>query len=123
MPDAGRLRAQLAHHLDDLHRLEVIEAAEDVVRRRLLQMLTSELAGLRDELADARQQLGTARRGGDLAVVIEAEERVGAILRETTILQRQTGKHIRATRRAQAEYLGQHGRLMQRIDLIMRQLA
>lgn len=122
-PDAVRLRVQLAQHLDDLYQLEVVEAAEEIVRHHLLRLLGSELAELRDELAHARNHLGTVRRGGDLGVIIDAEERVGVILRQTTILQRQTGAHIRAAKRAHRVFLDQAGRLTQRIDQILRLLA
>jgi hypothetical protein len=122
-PDAGQLRAKLAQHLDQLYRLEVIEAAEDVVRRRLLQLLGSELAVLRDDLASARHYLGTVRGDGDMGFIIEAEQRVGILLRQTTVLQRQTGAHIRASKRAHDDFLLEHGRLTQRIDQILRRLA
>ena len=64
-PESVRLRAQLSEHLEDLNQLEVIEAAEGIVRRRLLHLLRTELAGLRDDLADARRHLVIAREIGD----------------------------------------------------------
>jgi hypothetical protein len=121
-PESVRLRAQLSEHLGDLNHLEVIEAAEGIVRRRLLELLRTELAGLRDDLAEARRHLSTARDGGDLGFVIEAEERVSVLLRQTTIMQRQTGEHIRASNRAHGAYMEQYGRLVSRIDEIRRLL-
>jgi hypothetical protein len=83
----------LARRLNELNQLQVIEAAEDVVRRRHLQLLGSRLAGLDHDLVRARRQLETARHGTDLALIIEAEEQVCGILRQTTLMQRQAGAH------------------------------
>lgn len=121
--DAVRLRARLARHLDDLYRLQVIEAAEEVVRRRHLQTLASQLAGLCDDLARTRQHLDTARNSSDLRQIVEAEERVCETLRQTTVMQRQTGEDIRAAKRAHNAYLAQRRRLIARIDQLRRLIA
>jgi len=122
-PDAVRLRAQLAQHLDALYRLQVVEAAEDTVRRWHLQLLSGELEDLQDELVQAQRQLATARNGSELSRIIEAEEQVCGILRQTTILQRHAGEHIRASNRAHGVYLSQRDQLVDRIDQLRRLVA
>lgn len=121
-PDAVRLRAQLARHLNHLYQLQVIEAAEDVVRQRHLQLLASQLAGLTDELVCARERLDTARTGSDLRLIIEAEEHMCDILRETTLTQREASEHIRASKRAHNLYLAKRGRLKATIDQLRRRI-
>jgi hypothetical protein len=121
-PDAVRLRQELAQHLDTLHRLEVVEAAEDVVRDHQLQLLGAELAGLRDELTRAQQHLSSARAGRELSVIFEAEEHVCGVLRQTTVVQRQTREHIRASTAAHRTYLAQRDRIVERVDQLRRLL-
>ena len=119
-PDAVRLRAQLAQHLDALYRLQVVEAAEDMVRRCHLLLLSSQLEELQEELVQAQRHLATARNGNELSLIIEAEELVCEILRQTTILQRHAGEHIRACNRTHSVYLAQRDRLVDRIDQLRR---
>jgi hypothetical protein len=121
--DIARLSAQLAQHLHDLSQLEVVEAAEDVVRRRHLQLLASELAELGEDLAAARRLLDLARQGDDLASIINAEEQVCGILRHTTVLQRQTGEHTRSFKHAHDAYLTRRHWLVDRIDQLRRLVA
>ena len=122
-PDFVRFRAQLAQHLNDLSQLEVVEAAEHVVRRRQLQLLASELAGLGDELEQAQRILSIARKGNDLSYIIEAEEQVCGILRQTTIVQRQTGESMRAFKHAHDTYLTRRCWLVSRIEQLQRLVA
>ena len=121
--DVTRFSAQLAQHMNDLSQLEVVEAAEDVVRRRHLQLLNSELAGLTDDLAVAQRHLSAARKGDDLAYIINTEEQVCGILRQTTIMQRQAGEHIRAFKHARDVYLTRRDWLVARIDQLRRLVA
>lgn len=117
---AAKLRAELVQHLRELYRLEVVEAAEDTVRRRCMQLLSSELAGLCEELTQAREQLAAARDGDNLARTVVAEERVCDILRQTTITQRQTGEQIRAFKLARDAFLARRDQLTTCIDRLRR---
>ena len=118
--EAVRLRAQLAQYLEYLFQLQAVESAEEVVRCRYLELLSSELAGLRDELVVAQQHLAVVRNGNELTLVIEAEETVYVILRQTAIMQRRAGKHVRASKQTHGRYLARHRWLVRHIDRLRR---
>ena len=103
--DDCHLRGHLAQQERILRELEVVEAAEHVLRSHYRGLLTEELAALGRELADARRQLAAIRQSGDPSRVAIAHSQVCAVENTTRILGQLKHEHEQACTRARTTYL------------------
>jgi hypothetical protein len=121
-PDTTRVQAQLGQRRRALARLDAVEEAEYVVRSHHRELLTRELVELRKELEQAERHLVRAKCSNDLTFVVVAEERLGGVKRQASILQRHSDHQELRFQRARGAYLAERTRLLDHIAVLQRTL-
>ncbi|WP_162907839.1 hypothetical protein [Allorhizocola rhizosphaerae] len=121
--DIARLRAQIARQRYALSQLDVVEAAEHLVRSHHRQLLDDELAELHKELVRAQRTLDLARDGNDLNFIVVAEEDTCRVQRQVTLLQRQSREHDVAAAKVRSAYLAQRQQLVELVNQLQHLLV
>ncbi len=103
--DLNRLRFELAVRLLQLSELDVVEAAELLVRHELQRGTGAVLEELEQELALAQEHLATSCNNDDLSRIAEAEERLCAISRQLMVVERQARVQEQQIQRQRSAYL------------------
>jgi hypothetical protein len=114
--DIARLRAQLARQRYALWQLDVVEAAEHLVRSHHRRLLDDELADLRQQVVQAQRALTLAREGDDLNFIIAAEEHLCRIQRQATVVQRQSREQDVAAAKVRTTYLTERQHLVELVN-------
>jgi hypothetical protein len=113
--DESRLREQLAQRERALRELEIVEAAEQIIRSHHHCILVQNLARVGQELTEARQCLAATRNSGDPDRIAMAHERLCAVERTARVLQQLNEQHDVDCTRARAAFLTGRRRALETI--------
>jgi hypothetical protein len=111
----SRLWEQLAQQERAQRELEVVEAAEQVIRGYHRGILAEALTAIGGELVQAQRSLAATRGDGDPYRIVVAQEQVWDVERMAMVMQQLAREHDVACTRARAAYLAGRRQVLETI--------
>ncbi len=113
--DPMRIRAHLAAQRRQLRQLDLVEQAEELLRRHYRDRLIAELLEAERELLDARRHQSTLLGGPELAHLVLAEEYLGAVGKRVATLKRRSAEEQHAVKQARKLFASRRNALLRNI--------